>query len=265
MATYAFDKRTAIFLAAVCGQTYRCFSRPDGSFQIPGDFTLKAVFEARSFANVKERFGLILESEDSIVVAFRGTGSTVDWVSDVIASQTRYPYVRNAGWTHEGFTNIYRSARAGIMEVLNRLPVRKTLYITGHSLGGALALLCGVDAAANSPHRPFVYTFGAPRVGDPAFAAAFNRRIPSCHRVYNRFDVVPRLPPLLYKSPRTGKVYPYMHVKSGYRLNFRNGSVSANHILGGYFAELAKLDPDYVRELIRRNPDFVPEQVSSGN
>jgi alpha-beta hydrolase superfamily lysophospholipase len=61
------------------------------------------------------------------------------------------------------------------------------LFLTGHSLGGALATL----AASRWPARA-CYTFGAPRVGDGAFARTLRAPL---YRVVNGQDVVPRVPP----------------------------------------------------------------------
>jgi triacylglycerol lipase len=257
--TNKFDCGTALFLAAVCGQTYAQFHNPHGLFVVPEGYKLAATFEATPFGGSKELFGFILQSDASCVVAFRGTSTFGDSISDAIARQTKFRFVRGAGYTHTGFTDLYGSARKKIMSVLRKLRARKRLYVTGHSLGGALATLCAIDAACNSGFAsPFVYTFAAPRVGDPVFALKFDRTVTRSHRVYNEYDVVPHVPPILYKSPHTLKWYPYLHVKRGYRLSFRNGSVSANHALSSYFLALAEQDPASARRLCERNPGFCP-------
>ena len=53
----------------------------------------------------------------------------------------------------------------------------------GHSLGGALATLCGLDIQYNFPDVSVsVYTFGSPKVGNAAFVQAYNRRVPDTVR-----------------------------------------------------------------------------------
>ena len=147
------QEQWAIFLAAICGQTYTQFTNTDGSFVLPLNFSLFDTIEANSLIRVSERFGFILESPEEIIIAFRGTMSSTDWITDAIASQKNFKYIKDPALTHRGFTSIYASARGQIISALKRLPVDKTLFITGHSLGGALATLCAVDVAANTDHH----------------------------------------------------------------------------------------------------------------
>ena len=142
---------------------------------------------------------------------------------------------------------------------MSKLSAHKQLYLTGHSLGGALATLCAADLAANTKFTsPSVYTFGSPRVGNPTFAGFFNRRTGPHYRVYNSEDVVTSLPPLLYKSPRTGQLYHYTHVKKAVELINPTGSFAGNHAISNYFHELAKLDPKYAKLLCAKTPGFCP-------
>ena len=71
------------------------------------------------------------------------------------------------------------------------------VYITGHSLGGALAILCAYDVATRSSCAEYdldvkVYTWGTPRVGNHAFAREYNRRLPDTWQVINSDDAVTR-------------------------------------------------------------------------
>lgn len=121
MRTSMEQEQWAIFLAAVCGQTYKQFTHEAGIFTLPLNFSLYDTIEANSLISMSERFGFILESENHIIIAFRGTSSTTDWISDAIASQKNFKYIKESSLTHRGFTNIYASARRQIMSALKRL------------------------------------------------------------------------------------------------------------------------------------------------
>ncbi|WP_054026640.1 lipase family protein [Bacillus sp. FJAT-28004] len=259
LTTQDLDLRTALFLAAVCGQTYMQYNNKDGLFLVPRTYSLVSEFKAKAYDDSDERFGFVLTSELASVLAFRGSGSAVDWVSDLIAQQTAYRPVKNVGLTHKGFTDIYMSARTQIIEIVNQLPPDKPLFITGHSLGGALATLAAIDLANNTVFTaPIVYTYGAPRVGDPKFVSVYNATVGTHWRFQNEFDIVPHLPPLVYQSPKTKQTYYYMHVKGEVKRSFRLGSVSGNHILSSYFADLVQEDPEFALSICAEPPGWCP-------
>lgn len=256
-----FEQR-AIFLAAICSQTYVQFNNPDGLFVVPQNYTLRHTIYAKSFGSGRERFGFILESPDEIIVAFRGTSQQADWISDLIASQRSFKYIKQDCMTHRGFTDIYATARNELISALSILPSGKPLTVTGHSLGAALATLCAVDAAANTAFTsPALYTYGSPRVGDPAFKKAFNSYIRTSYRIANTFDAVTFVPPTVYKLPKRDKRFYYSHVPELVTLTFQLGAVGLNHIISSYFAELAKLDPAYAGQLCQSNPGFCPATI----
>lgn len=255
----AYDLKTAIFLAAVSGQTYTQFENADGSFVVPQGYRLVEAFKGLSFHGVQEWFGFLLESDDRLVLAFRGTSSTADWMANAMARQVKYKYVKDAGWTHRGFTQIYSSMRAQVLSALNRMPAHKPLYVTGHSLGGALAALCSIDVAANTAFTaPRLYTYGSPRVGDPGFARCFAGSVPSSYRIANKNDVVPHLPPAVFKIPQDDTVYYYMQVREAQPLQFQDDSLVENHVIAQYFEHLASLDPAYAKSMCAANPGFCP-------
>lgn len=249
----------ALFLAAVCGQTYAQFANPDGTFVLPPPYSLYDTLEAKSLIGIWERFGFIWHSADEIVIAFRGTSSTSNWIADALATQQKFKWAKDAGLSHRGFTGIYASARRQIHSALRRLPQDKALYITGHSLGAALATLCAMDIAANANRVPILFTFGSPRVGDLDFVTAFTRHVPNSYRIHNEFDAVTHLPPTVFKLPKQEKSYYYRHVPTSCPLYFADTSLSSNHVIGSYFAELAKLDSVYADHLSSANPLFCPD------
>ncbi|CAJ0589453.1 unnamed protein product [Cylicocyclus nassatus] len=81
------------------------------------------------------------------------------------------------------------------------------LIFTGHSLGGALAVLAAARTVKEG-YRPgneiTIYTFGEPRVGDLRFAESFDQIIPDSYRVVFRRDCVPHLPACFKNMSWTG-------------------------------------------------------------
>lgn len=72
------------------------------------------------------------------------------------------------------------------------------VWITGHSLGGALAVLAAARLKLQGI-APHVYTFGQPRVAFGEFADRFDAELSGrLWRFVNQSDLVPRLPPGLF-------------------------------------------------------------------
>ncbi|GIP16314.1 hypothetical protein J40TS1_19560 [Paenibacillus montaniterrae] len=252
--------QSALFLAAICSQTYVQFANKEtGAFIKPEHYDLVGSIMTSELGIDHDRYGFVLASEQNTILAFRGSSTSIDWVYDFIAQQTEYLPNKNAGQTHKGFTDIYYTLRQQVMELLSHCNADHPLYITGHSLGGALATLAALDIASNTSfHAPIVYTFGAPRVGDPAFVRTYNYTVPVNWRFQNKYDIVPHLPTLVYHSPQTDETYFYLHVKGEVQRSFRHGSVSANHIMSSYFQDLADDMPDIAQSICSSPLGFCP-------
>ena len=133
------------------------------------------------------------------VLVFRGTsGPLSNWFFNFNAAPAVWP---TGGRVHMGFKTLFLQAWQEIADELQR--VRKPLFYTGHSLGGALAIL----AAAFLPPQA-VYTFGAPRVGDADFVAAL--KAVRIFQVVNPNDVVTTLPPMgkWLRLQHAGEIHP---------------------------------------------------------
>ena len=124
--------------------------------------------------------------EGMLVVAFRGTEKSVeDLKSDVRANLVS---ALGGGRVHRGFSEAFDHVHGFLRELFNEnkgLPV----YMTGHSLGGALALVATRYLESDSTGA--TYTFGCPRVADDQFFDSVKTPV---YRVVNSADFVPRLP-----------------------------------------------------------------------
>jgi hypothetical protein len=186
-----------------------------------------------------------------VVVSYRGTepANFINWLTDMDVNPERislpFPGATGQFGVHAGF---YRNVRATRYQVAAALRLAlegrsvigdgestgklEALYLTGHSLGAAMAAMLGLMIQTEPAYRPVadklraVYTYGQPMIGDPALARAC-RDHPflgeKVVRYVHAHDVVASLPPTASGDfAHFGKEYQYLKSKSGegsWRLN----------------------------------------------
>ena len=173
------------------------------------------------------------EDEDSIFIVFRGTRERQEWWSNFDFKQREFLSKPELGFVSKGFQTIYtRSIKdrdhyferldqnnqlesikdridiifqnSGHPEAIART-VEKTLenieitnntkvFVTGHSLGGALATLATLQIVTQTNIKPILYTYASPRTGNPDFAQRFIELKLECYRIANSEDIVPTVP-----------------------------------------------------------------------
>jgi hypothetical protein len=133
--------------------------------------------------------GLICFHDRFTILAFRGTENVENFLTDAdtfFVSQFPYP-----GRVHSGFAKAITEIWVEVRRILGSPARAKPLWVTGHSLGGAMATLASVRLASEGYTVRAVYTFGSPRVGDRTFRKKY--RLPN-YRFVNDNDLVPHLP-----------------------------------------------------------------------
>lgn len=183
-----------------------------------------------------------------LVFAFRGTLSLAGWIADFKFPQQKSVVLAGApvpaglvsalGATgasvpmaHQGFENLYLTMRQTVIAVARRHPAARVL-VCGHSLGGALASFAAADiglrggVAANgggAPRSLSSYTYGCPRIGNGALAAAWTAAVPDGWRVANTADAVPTVPPPGIDD------FGYVHTPQRHEFYLQNRGVLGNH------------------------------------
>jgi len=209
-----YDPELAYVLAVVAGWSYsdaqtlanklKYYALPDVSVEAiavtnPAMLIVASAFFVRSSCG---RLGIL---------AFRGTepANVISWLTDTDVEQRPF----GKGAVHQGFyanleavweeigAQLERATTLSTHPRANRrvrAPLRR-LFVTGHSLGGAMAVLTAARLARDDNFRDLVhgvYTFGQPAVGNRAFAdecdGQFGKRL---YRHLYAHDVVPHLPP----------------------------------------------------------------------
>ncbi|WP_224241551.1 lipase family protein [Hyalangium gracile] len=155
------------------------------------------------------------------LIGFRGTANPTDLEDDTFyfttsfsawnASSTPTPTPQVAkGWygiyTKTG-GSMTASMQAQLFALISKWNIQ-TLYISGHSLGGALAELFALDLAVSLPSvSATILTYAAPMVGIESWTSAYaaNSTTAATIRVVNQYDIVPALPPRTV-APNYGQV-----------------------------------------------------------
>ncbi len=157
--------------------------------------------------------GFIAGDKKKIIIAFRGTegGKIKDWGTDVKVRRIDWPGAKQKGQVHRGFHGALDSVWKDVTARLKALKTgNQTIWITGHSLGAALATLAAASFALKQPKHEItgVYTFGQPRVMDFKLAGNFNQAMKKrFFRVVNNNDVVTRVPPQVSGYSHVGLLY----------------------------------------------------------
>jgi triacylglycerol lipase len=145
------------------------------------------------FFERRETQALIAGDDAMLVLAFRGTeGKLADWMTDLDVELVDGP----GGKVHRGFLLALDLVWPDIWRWIDERRGKRALWITGHSLGAALAMLATARLRFDEDHPVNgLYTFGQPRTGDRDFArnfdADFGRRT---FRYVNNNDIVTRVP-----------------------------------------------------------------------
>jgi triacylglycerol lipase len=228
--------------------------------------------------------GFVAAQKDMAIVAFRGTESIGNALTDAETALIRheaFPGLVHLGFSHAADT-VYPTVRVLLRAASRGLPI----WVTGHSLGGAMATLVAYRLAAEGFPVRAVYTFGSPRPGDRNFRDAYPL---ANYRFVNDNDLVPPLPlrwcyrhagdlkllthdgTLLedysdWKDKKRELIRHAKHVQRAHRhiedppLKLGEFDWLADHFLDGYLAGIASLLPRVPR---RRHPDYAGVAVEA--
>lgn len=150
--------------------------------------------DRREYFGKRACAGFVQQMDGHVVIAFRGTDAVEDWLTNLDVGTA---YVLGVGAVHEGFAEAleselegidYAMAKLGLAPYWNGDRTMQPIVCTGHSLGGALAVLM---AGRLQRRAACAVTFGCPRI-----VSRWTEPNPALQvwGVIHGYDVVPRLP-----------------------------------------------------------------------
>lgn len=137
----------------------------------------------------RSKMGFVLETEESLFVAFRGTVTAADVLTDLYIwnmwMQKDYFNGNGRGRVHVGFNKTFESIKPRLEKIIFDAlrQSKKTVIFAGHSMGGALANLAALWLAQESKAYGIfdldikLVTFNAPRVGSESFSTLLHQHI----------------------------------------------------------------------------------------
>lgn len=201
------DPRNAMALSRACQFAYLPAEKGEAAFRD------ELVMEAK-LISVDNTQAYVGANDEHIVIAFRGSEKpgSIDGLKDWLMTNALNLLIvpigplgadfaaagAGARW-HQGFVNAIAEVWEPLLAAtIAQLKAKdRPLWITGHSLGGALAILASWLFLRKTVPVHQVFTFGAPMVGNKDAADAVNREYAGRMFLYvNATDPVPLLPML---------------------------------------------------------------------
>lgn len=147
------------------------------------------------------------QKREIIVMAVRGTnGTNAEWSSNFDVGADDDAYYNRVGYVHPDWKNkinhkgfdvtanrVLKKYDAYVKKYkLNDSTIKKSILITGHSRGAAIANLLGAHFAGDNKYKSYTYTFACP--GNTTDRDAANTKYNSIQNIVNEDDIIPYLP-----------------------------------------------------------------------
>jgi len=213
-------------------------------------------FHAHKGSNV-----YVTQNDTDIVVVCRGT-EVKEW-NDIKAdlSIKLYPSRSGVGKVHRGFRTYTDYVWNMVCDDLRKVQ-NKTLWLTGHSLGAAMATLMARRCILQGdiPNPTALFTYGSPRVGNRTYINEFNTKLVH-HRWVNDGDIVTKVPfaPIYYHCGTMHHINKSGVVTVDYDRKISWSRIASLLLPHGIFKLIAGDTQDHSSELYVKHLDFWAE------
>ena len=201
----SFDRKNAYWLSWLSIQAYRQGDDALNHLSKVGLTNVDFVSD-----NSSGFHAFVGSTETYTVVSFAGTSEFVDYLTDLTFANKPETMPGVPGLVHIGFLNVLERSWPQLLALVNKHSLgRKPLLLTGHSMGGAQAVMSATRLAKLGYHIDSLYIFAVPRIGDDTYAHYVESLFPNrIWRFVNNEDFVPRLPPPPIAADAFSRVFP---------------------------------------------------------
>ena len=144
---------------------------------------------------------LIVKQQNNLFIVFQGSQSDHDWANNAIFELV--PYTSGSGHYHRGFMNICNISYTDVGTYIQNEVTKNAnlkITVTGHSLGGAMAMLYALLLQKAKINVTQLITFGQPRCGNLEFVNFYSTLKIPYYRFVNDGDYISDVPPPYRKS-----------------------------------------------------------------
>uniref|UniRef100_A0A914UX61 Fungal lipase-like domain-containing protein n=1 Tax=Plectus sambesii TaxID=2011161 RepID=A0A914UX61_9BILA len=174
---FAKTKALPLMAAAYSTNPQACLTNALGGAQLKRQLNVHCDSSATDTCS---GFTAVSTSDQAIIVSFRGTSAQWQLVLEGADSifKAKQPFVAGGSVDAYFYSAFYALWNAGMKDDLLTLKAAHPsyqLWVTGHSLGGAMASLCAAVAIKLNmwtANQVRMVTFGQPRTGDTEYAKA---------------------------------------------------------------------------------------------
>jgi len=205
--------------------------------------------ELNMYDSKKNLFGVLFTNDDIAYIAFRGT----NWYDNKSCTNNLYFFQKSlehikknkqqiefynntnsipAG-VHSGFLKVYNIFRDELLDKIEEINP-KQIIIGGHSLGGAIATICGLELKILG-YNVVVYNFSCPCIGDNVFCdLVTNSKLP-LYRIINTCDIAQVFPVSVIPN-FDYPTQPFIYTHCGEAIYFTDNwkSLFNNHLMNVY-------------------------------
>lgn len=167
-----FNPKEGLTFACLSQLAYKSYSEIRNSLP---SYNLNALYEILDTGT--DTHGFIASNSTTVVVVFRGTASFTNGITDASFIRKKVvddpPYYCHGGFV-DAFNTVYSDIKTCLDPLISGVNPKK-LFISGHSLGGALASLLTYRISLEyGRSRPIMYVYGCPPVGGKDFSDHFD-------------------------------------------------------------------------------------------
>jgi len=207
----AAGHKEALEQCDAAGEACQLGTADDASAKLQSDLAAVGFELVRELLGAGDEYAYIAHNATSVVIVFRGSCTLKNAMTDIDYRDDDGTAVRSFAASsglplpegmhlHRGFTEAYMALRQDLVHALAEippLPEDRSILVTGHSMGGAMAMLAALELSQPGQgwSRVQACTIAAPRLGDARFANLYTRTLSGDHVALQApCDAIPHLP-----------------------------------------------------------------------